>query len=162
MGFDECAALILGIVFTLAYVFMLLKNISPIIKQAHRISAFRERTDLVQATAEVVNITPRDPNGLKNDPNRFYVMRIKYPTEIAARGLEYAELVFAKEPSERAGQNITVLYCRDDPSTAMTPDSRETCGWGGMLAKLVIRMTIAFGLIYAVFYCLCIYGLPDD
>lgn len=162
MGLDELLALIISIVFTFAYVYMLLKKTHPYIKQAHRISLLKERSDLITVEAEIVEVETRELNGLKADPNKLYVMRIRYPTEKTERGIEHSELFFAKEPSKRIGQNITVLYSRDEPSKVMTPDSRESAGAAAMYIKLAVSTLIAFGIIFAVLYCLCKYGLPDD
>lgn len=162
MGLDELLALIISIVFTFAYVYMLLKKTHPYIKQTHRISLLKERSDLITAEAEIVEVETRELNGLKADPNKLYVMRIRYPIEKAECGIEYSELFFAKEPSKRTGQNITVMYSRDEPSKVMTPDNRELAGAAVMYIKLAVSTLIAFGIIFAVLYCLCKYGLPDD
>lgn len=162
MGLDELLALIISIVFTLAYVYILLKKTHPYVKQTHRISILKERPDLITAEAEVLEVETRELNGLKADPNKLYVMRIRYSTEIAGRGIEHSELFFARKPLERTGQNITVLYSRDEPSRVMTPDNRESAGAAAMYIKLAVSTLIAFGIIFAVLYCLCKYGLPDD
>lgn len=154
MGLDEMVILINSIVFTLSYVYMLLKKTHLYVKQTHKINLLKERSDLIAAQAEVVEVETRKLNGLKADPNKLYVMRIRYSTEKAERGIEHSELIFAKEPSERAGQNITVLYSRDEPSRVMTLDSRESAGAAVMYIKLAVSAVVAFGIIFAVFYCL--------
>lgn len=162
MGLDELLALIISIVFTLAYIYILLKKTHPYIKQTHKISLLKERSDLITVEAEIVEVETHELNGLKADPNKLYVMHIRYPTEKTERGIEHSELFFAKKPPERTGQNITVLYSRDDPSGVMTPDNRESEGAAVMYIKLAISTLIAFGIIFAALYCLCKYGLPDD
>ncbi|MDE6726428.1 MAG: DUF3592 domain-containing protein [Oscillospiraceae bacterium] len=152
MEIDEMVALITGIVFALAYAFMLLKNTLPFIKQSHKISILKERGGLITAEAEVVEVETRYLNGLKVDPNKLYIMRIRYCTERAARGIEHAELIFAKEPDERTGQNITVLYSRDEPSDVMTLDNRESAGTAMMFIKLAISVVISFTGIYLLMY----------
>ncbi|MDE7398321.1 MAG: DUF3592 domain-containing protein [Oscillospiraceae bacterium] len=162
MRLDGFIALILSIILTLAYAYMLFKNAFPFIKQMHTISGLKERGDLVSTEAEVINVELHDLSGHKKDLNKMYVMRVKYQTEKSARGIEHSELIFAKEPVERAGQSITVLYSRDDPSKIMMPDNRESAGAAAMFIKLAVSVAIAFGIIFAVFYCLCIYGFPND
>lgn len=59
MTLDVTAALLLSAAFTLAYVFMLFRNVLPFIKQFHRISLLKERPDMITASAEVVGIEKR-------------------------------------------------------------------------------------------------------
>ena len=162
MEFEAKVALIISISFTLAYAYILLKKFLPFIKHTHRINILKEHGDLVSAEAEVVEIEQRDLNGLKAEINRLYVMRIKYNTENAERGMEHSEMIFAKKPTEFMGQKIEILYSRDDPNEAITPDSHETDGITVLYLKLILSLCIAFALIFAVMYCLCKFGLPDD
>ena len=147
MGFEAIIALIISILFTLAYAYLLIKNFLPFIKHTHRINILKERGDLVSAEAEVVEVEQRDLNGLKAEINRLYVMRIKYNTENAALGMEHSEIVFAKKPPEITGQKIKILYSRDAPHEAITSDSRETDGISGLYLKLILSLCIAFTLI---------------
>ncbi len=162
MGFDELLALILAVVFTSAFVYLPIKNISPFIKQAHRIRLLKERGGLITVGAEVIDVETRDLIGLKNDLNKLYIMRVQYQTEKSERGMERSVLFFVKKPTEQAGQSIMVLYSRDEPSEIMTTDGCEAAGSAMMFIKLVFGAVIAFVIIFAVFYCLCKFGLPDD
>lgn len=162
MKLGELLALIISIMFTSAYVYMLLKNAFPFIKQMHTISGLKERSDLVSTEAEIIDVEMRELNGRKKDLNKMYVMRVKFQTEKSTRGVEHSELIFTKEPIEQSGQKIIVLYDQNDPSKIMTPDRRESEGAAAMFIKLAVSAAIAFGIIFAVFYCLCIFGLPDD
>lgn len=162
METEATLALIISIPLTLAYVFLLLKNFSPFMKHLHRMSRLKERSDLISAEAEVVDIEQRDLNGLKTDINQLYVMRVKYHTENTARGEEHSDIIFAKKPPERTGQKIKVLYSREDPGAVMTPDSRETTGSVMMFIKILLSIVIAFGVIFAMTYCLGTLGLLDD
>ena len=161
MEFEAKIALIISILLTLAYAYFLLKNFLPFIKHTHRSNILKEHGDLISAEAEVVEVEQRDLNGLKAEINRLYVMRIKYNTDNAAQGMEHSELVFAKKPPESTGQKIKILYSRDDPHEAITPDSRETNGITGLYLKLILSLCIAFAFIFAVMYCFCKFGLPD-
>lgn len=161
METEVLLALIVSIPLTLAYAVLLLKNFSPFIRHSHRMSRLKEQGGLVCAEAEVVDVEQRDLNGLKADINQIYVMRIKYRTENAARGEEHSEMVFAKEPPERAGQKISVLYSRSDPGAVFTPDSRETSGAVVLFLKLGLSMAIAFAIIFSVMYCMGKLGLDD-
>lgn len=162
MELEAKIALIISILFTLAYAYFLIKNIMPFIKHIHRINILKENNDLVSAKAEVIEIEQRDLNGLKAEINRLYVMRIKYNTENGARDMEYSEMVFAKKPLEFTGQKIEIQYSRDDPHEAITTDSHETDGITILYLKLVLSLCIAFALTFTVMYCLCKFGLPDD
>ena len=162
MEFEAKIALIISILLTLTYAYFLLKNFLPFIKHIHRINILKEHGDLVSAEAEVVEVEQCDLNGLKAEINRLYVMRIKYNIENSERGMEHSEMVFAKKPTEFTGQKIEILYSRDDPHEAITSDSRETDGISVLYLKLILSLCIAFALIFAVMYCLCKFGLPDD
>lgn len=162
MGFDETAALLFGIAFTLVYAFMLFKNALPFIKQFHQVSLLKERSDLTAANAEIVDIKERGLIGTKRDFCVLYIMRVKFQTEKAERGFESAEIIFAEKPTERAGQNIGVLYSPDEPSKIMTSVGREKSGAAAIFAKLAVSVIIAFAIIFAVFYRFCKFGLPDD
>lgn len=76
--------------------------------------------------------------------------------------MEKSALFFVKELMERVGENITILYSRDESSEIMTLDEREKSGALTTFTKLAVSVLIAFGIIFAVFYCLCKFGLPDD
>ena len=162
MELEAKIALIISILLTLAYTYFLLRNFLPFIKHTHKINFLKEHGNLVSAEAEVVEVEQRDLNGLKAEINRLYVMRIKYNTENAARGMEHSEMIFAKKPTEFTGQKIEILYSRDDPQKAITPDSRETDGITVLYLKLILSLCIAFALIFTVMYCMCKFGLPDD
>lgn len=162
MRLDGFIALILSIFFTLAYAYMLFKNAFPFIKQMHTISGLKERGDLVSTEAEIIDVEMRELNGRKKDLNKMYVMLVKFQTEKSTRWVEHSELIFTKETIEQSGQKIIVLYDPNDPSKIMTPDGRESADAAAMFIKLAVSAAIAFGIIFAVFYCLCIFGLPDD
>ncbi|MCM1164864.1 MAG: hypothetical protein NC299_01475 [Lachnospiraceae bacterium] len=159
MEFDVTVALLLSAAFTSAYVFMLLRNIFPFIKQAHRISLLKERSDMITASAEIIGIEERSIIGLKNDRCVLYIMRIRVEN---AGWSENSALFFVKKPTERTGEKITVLYSRDDSSEITTPNGHETSGAPTMFARLALSVLIAFGIIFPVFYCFCKFGLPDD
>lgn len=159
MEFDVTVALLLSAAFTSAYVFMLLRNIFPFIKQAHRISLLKERSDMITASAEIIGIEELSIIGLKNDRCVLYIMRVRVEN---AGWSENSALFFVKKPTERTGEKITVLYSRDDSSEITTSNGRETSGAQTMFARLALSVLIAFGIIFAVFYCFCKFGLPDD
>lgn len=74
MRLDGIIALILCIGFTLVYAFMLFKKITPYVKQMHRISLLKERSDLIKTEAEIVEIKKLDTIGLRLDPNSLFAM----------------------------------------------------------------------------------------
>ena len=162
MQLDGIIALVLSIISASVFAFMLFKKMSPYVKQMHRISLLKEHSDLVKAEAEIVEIKKLDTIGLRLDPNSLFTVCIRYSTENAARGFESSELVFTKEPPERTGEKIEILYGRDEPESVMTFDNRELSGTAWMLVKHLISVLVFFGIVFAVFYCLCRYGLPDD
>lgn len=161
MNIEANIALIIGIPLTLAYIFLLLKHLAPYIKQAHRSSSLKERGGLSMTEAEIVNIEPREFGGLKRSLCTIYIVRIRYNAENAAYVSEQSELIFAKKPAESAGQKITVLYSIEMPGAVITPDDRESAGAAAMLIKIIISIMTAFGLIFAVMYCMGKYGLDD-
>ena len=162
MGFGELFAVILALAAALAYAFMIFKKYSPYLKQTRRISGLKESSDLVRTTAEIIGVEKRDLNGLKVDICKLYVMRVQYQSEIASRRVEHTDIIFVNEPPERAGQNIDILYSRKKPSDVMTVLDRESKGFGGVIMRIIIGILITFVICWAVFYCLCKYGLPDD
>lgn len=94
MGFDEWAAFFLALAAMLAYCIMHFRSLKPFLRQAHNISNLKERCDFVQTTAEIVDIEQRDLNGLKMDICKLYVMRVRYTTENAMRGVEHMDIIF--------------------------------------------------------------------
>ncbi len=162
MGFDEYAALFLTIAVTLAYCFMHFKNLKPFIRQAHNINRLKERSDLVQTTAEIIDVETRNLSGLKLDIGKLYVIRVQYRAEKEFRGVEHADVFLVKEPTARVGEKIDVIYSRGDPSVIMTADNRESKGTAGFWVRIFIGVLVFFVIVLAVFYGLCEYGLPDD
>lgn len=159
--FYEYAALFLTIAVTLAYCLMQFRKLKPFIRQAHNISRLKERSDLVQTTAEIVEIACRDLNESKYNISKLYVMRVQYSTENVLRGVEHADVLFAKEPTAHAGQKIKIIYSRADPSVIMTADNRESEGFTGFWLRIFIGVLVFFGIVLLVFYWLCKNGLPD-
>ncbi len=162
MRFDEMCAVILASAAALAYFFMIIKKYSPYLKQTHKISRLKESSDLVQTKAEIIGVEKQDLNGLKADICKLYVMRVKFQCDNASRGVEHADIIFVKEPPERVGQYIDILYSRKAPSVIMTALDKESKGFGGVIMRIIFGVFITFGICWAVFYCFCKYGLPDD
>lgn len=161
MEFYEYAALFLSIAATLAYCLMQFRKLKPLIRQAHNISRLKERSDLVQATAEIIDVSCRDLNESKYNLCKLYVMRVQYSTENVLRGVEHAEVLLAKKPTVHAGQKIDIIYSRGDPSVIMTAGNSETEGFAGFWLRIFFGVLVFFAIVMLVFYFFCKFGLPD-
>lgn len=162
MEFEVLVVLIISIVLTLAYGFKLIKKVYPFIQQSHRISLLKDTPNLISAKAEIVKIETYNLNGLEKDFNRLYVMRVRYQTASLSGRPEYSDIIFAKQPPERVGEDIAVLYSSTAPSEVMTPGSRESKGAGVMFLKLAVSVAAVFAVLFPLSYLLLKSGFFDD
>lgn len=162
MDFDGLVVLIISIVLTLAYAFNLIRKVYPFMQQLHRISLLKDTPNLISVKAEIVKVETYNLNGLEKDFNRLYVMRVRYQTDNLSGRPEYSDIIFAKQPPERGGENITVLYSGRAPSEVMTPGNRELAGAATMFLKLAVSAVVVFAVIFPVSYILWMSGFFND
>ena len=161
MQLYDYAALFLAIAAMLAYCLMQFRKLKPFLRQAHNISNLKERSDLVQTTAEIVEIKCGDLSESILNTCKLYVMRVQFTTEKEFRGVEHIDIFLVKVPSESVGQKIKILYSRDDPSVIMTADNRENKGLMGFWLRIFTGVVIFFAFVLPIFYYFCKYGLPE-
>ena len=162
MDFDVLVVLIICMVLTLVYAFKLIRKAYPFMQQLHRISLLKDNPNLISVNAEIVKVEMYNLNGFEKDFNRLYVMRVCYQTDNLSGRPEYSDIIFAKQPPERAGENITVLYNSTAPSEVMTPGNRESAGAAAMFLKLAVSVVVVFVIIFPLSYILWKSGLFDD
>lgn len=162
MDFGGLVVLIISIVLTMAYAFNLIRKAYPFMQQLHRVSLLKDTPNLISVKAEIVKVETYNLNGLEKDFNKLYVMRVRYQTDNLSGKPEYSDIFFAKQPPERAGEDITVLYNSTAPSEVMTPGNRESMGAATMFLKLAVSVIVVFAVIFPISYILWMSGFFND
>lgn len=141
MNLGIMLALIVAGFVTLAYAALIIRELSPLIKQMAEVSSLSRKSRILTVEAEITRIIPRNLIG----KSTLYFVTFGYSI-----GMELfeKEMVFAKETSFFVGQKVTLLCDVKDPEKAMIKSSGESSG----IMLLFLKLTGAVALIFLFFF----------